>query len=167
MKIFRYFIFAAVICITGCSSSVRFTGEDRGGHNRKTHTEKTNPVSKRNNERNTLPDYETTNETILESKTGVASYYHGKFDGRVTASGEIYNQNDLTAAHISYPFNTIVRVTNLSNNRTVKVRINDRKPEMNGRLIDLSYAAAKELDIITNGIAEVKVDVISWGSDNK
>ena len=71
--------------------------------------------------------------------------------------------NDFTAAHGSYPFNTVVRVTNLSNKHCVKVRINDRKPEMNGRLIDLSYAAAKELNIITNGIAEVKIDVISWG----
>ena len=167
MKVFKYLIFAAVIYLTGCSSSVRFTGEDRQPHNRKTHPEKTNPVPKEGNEKNTPPDYETTNETVLESTTGVASYYHSKFDGRVTASGEIYNQNDLTAAHISYPFNTIVRVTNLSNKRSVKVRINDRKPDMNGRLIDLSYAAAKELDFIINGIAEVKIDVISWGDVSK
>ena len=71
---------------------------------------------------------------------------------------------EYTAAHISYPFNTIVRVTNLSNNREVVLRINDRKPDTNGRAIDLSLKAAHELRMISDGIVKVKIEVLEWGA---
>ncbi|HNM09031.1 MAG TPA: septal ring lytic transglycosylase RlpA family protein, partial [Chitinophagales bacterium] len=75
-------------------------------------------------------------------ETGIASYYHDKFVGRKTASGEIYSQDKMTAAHKSLPLGTWVKVTNLSNDSTVIVKINDRMPKSNGRSIDLTELAA-------------------------
>ncbi len=89
---------------------------------------------------------------------GVASWYGGKFHGRQTANGEIFNTNDLTAAHKELPFNTIVNVTNMANGSTVTVRINDRGPYVGDRVIDLSYAAAKALDMVRSGTADVLVE---------
>ncbi len=97
---------------------------------------------------------------------GLASYYHDKFHGRRTSSGERFNQNKLTAAHRKLLFNTIVRVTNLQNDRSVIVRINDRGPyKYKGRIIDLTLAAAKELKIDKKGLSLVKIEVI--GEDGK
>jgi len=90
---------------------------------------------------------------------GVASWYGGKFHGRLTANGETFNTHELTAAHKQLPFNTMVKVTNLSNGKTVEVRINDRGPFVEGRIIDLSYAAAVELDMISTGTAPILLQV--------
>lgn len=89
---------------------------------------------------------------------GIASWYGGKFHGRQTANGEIFDTNELTAAHKELPFNTIVTVTNISNGRSVEVRINDRGPYVGDRIIDLSYAAAKALDMVRDGTASVLVE---------
>ena len=89
---------------------------------------------------------------------GIASWYGGKFHGRRTASGEPYNMYDLTAAHRWLPFGTLVRVTNLRNHRSVVVRINDRGPFVKNRIIDLSYAAARALDMIKSGTAPVVLE---------
>lgn len=86
---------------------------------------------------------------------GTASWYGGKFHGRQTANGEIFDTNELTAAHKELPFNTIVDVTNIINGKTVTVRINDRGPYVGDRVIDLSYAAAKVLDMVRDGTANV------------
>lgn len=99
----------------------------------------------------------------LETSTTTASFYADEFNGKKTANGEIFDMNDLTAAHISYPFNTVCRVTNLKNQKSVIVRINDRKPNTNNRAIDLSLGAAKEIDMINDGLAEVKVEILDWG----
>jgi rare lipoprotein A len=99
----------------------------------------------------------------LETETGTASYYADEFNGKKTANGEIYNMNELTSAHPSYPFNTIVRVTNLANGKSVEVRINDRMPNYKNRIIDLSFAAAKKIDMISAGIQDVKIEVLEWG----
>ncbi|MGR8933017.1 MAG: septal ring lytic transglycosylase RlpA family protein [Gammaproteobacteria bacterium] len=96
-------------------------------------------------------------------KIGIASYYSDKFHGRRTASGERYNKNGLTAEHASLPFGTVLRVTNLKNNRSVKVRVNDRANRHNKRLVDLSKRAAKELGIIHAGLARVEIEVLSLG----
>ncbi len=90
-------------------------------------------------------------------QTGQASYYADKFNGRKTANGEIFDQDKLTAAHKTLPFGTIVKVTNLTNNKTVIVRINDRGPFVGGRIIDLSFAAAKKIDLINAGVVKVTV----------
>jgi rare lipoprotein A len=91
---------------------------------------------------------------------GLASWYGPKFHGRTTASGERYNMFDMTAAHKTLPFGTKVKITNLENGRKVHVRINDRGPFVKGRIIDLSYAAAKELDITRSGVVKVKLEVV-------
>lgn len=114
---------------------------------------------------NDSPDNDTRikNPNVLEVETGTASYYADEFDGKKTANGEIYDMNSLTAAHPTYPFNTLVKVTNLSNRKSVEVRINDRMPQFKGRILDLSLAAAKKIEMVNAGIQEVKVEVLKWG----
>jgi rare lipoprotein A len=92
--------------------------------------------------------------------TGIASFYGDEFRGRVTASGERFDPNKLTAAHPWYPFGTLVRVRNLANGKSVVVRINDRGPFKRGRIIDLSARAASELDMLVDGITKVFIEVI-------
>lgn len=93
-------------------------------------------------------------------QTGLASYYAHKFHGRKTASGERYNEKALTAAHPSLPFGTLVRVVNLRNKRAVTVRINDRGPFVKKRIIDVSYAAARKLKMVGQGVVPVRVILI-------
>lgn len=114
---------------------------------------------------NDSPDNDTRikNPNVLEVETGIASYYADEFDSKKTANGEIYDMNSLTAAHPTYPFNTLVKVTNLSNRKSVEVRINDRMPQFKGRILDLSLAAAKKIEMVNAGIQEVKVEVLKWG----
>jgi rare lipoprotein A len=94
-----------------------------------------------------------------QSQKGIASYYANKFHGRKTANGDIYNKRKLTAAHNGLPLGTKVRVTNLRNKRSIVVKINDRG-SFRRRLIDLSYAGAKKLGFIHQGLAKVRVTVI-------
>ena len=91
---------------------------------------------------------------------GIASFYADKFVGRTTANGEKYKHNKLTAAHKTLPFGTKVKVTNLSNKKSVVVVINDRGPFVKGRIIDLSKSAAKKLDFINEGITKVRIKVL-------
>ncbi len=99
------------------------------------------------------------------NKTGIASFYADKFEGRQTANGEIYYHVKRTAAHQTLPFGSIVKVTNLENNKYVVVRINDRGPFVDNRIIDLSKSAAKELDFIEKGLAKVRVELIASTDD--
>ena len=89
---------------------------------------------------------------------GEASWYGPGFDGEETASGEVFDQTDLTAAHPELPFGTEVTVTNLENGKEVTVEINDRGPYAKGRIIDLSKEAGRRLDIISGGTAEVRIE---------
>jgi rare lipoprotein A len=93
-------------------------------------------------------------------ETGVASFYGAKYHGRHAANGEIFNMNDLTAAHPTLKFGTKVKVTHLASQRAVVVRINDRGPFVKGRVIDLSQAAAAELQMLRAGLAEVKIEIV-------
>ena len=96
-------------------------------------------------------------QEVHGTETGLASFYSETYNGKKTANGEIYNSSDYTAAHKNLPFNTKVKVTNLSNGKTVKVRINDRGPFVAGRIIDLTRAAAKKIDMIGAGVVKVKI----------
>jgi rare lipoprotein A len=96
-------------------------------------------------------------------ETGYASWYGGKFHGRYTASGEIYDMNKLTAAHKTLPFGTMVKVINTENGKSIIVKINDRGPFVEGRIIDLSRAAAEKIGILKTGIAKVIVEIVSPG----
>ena len=92
------------------------------------------------------------------STVGIASRYSNRLAGRKTANGEIYDPKKLTAAHLKLPFGTRVKVTNLENNETVVVRINDRGPYVKGRIIDLSYAAARQIGMLKKGIVKVRIE---------
>jgi rare lipoprotein A len=93
-------------------------------------------------------------------QTGIASWYGREEQGRPTADGETFDRHEMTAASRKLPFNTIVRVTNENNNRSVQVRINDRGPWVNGRVLDLSEAAADTLDMKSSGTAPVKIQIV-------
>ncbi len=91
---------------------------------------------------------------------GLASWYGGKFHGRQTASGEVFDTNELTAAHKTLAFGTLVRVTHIADGRSVVVRINDRGPFVNGRIIDLSRAAADAIGLTARGVSRVRIEVV-------
>jgi len=95
---------------------------------------------------------------------GLASWYGVPYHGRRAANGEIYDMYKLTAAHRTLPFDTVVRVTNLRNGRQTEVRINDRGPFVENRIIDLSLAAARELDMVAMGVAQVRLELLAGPS---
>jgi len=105
-----------------------------------------------------------TPQTSSSPAVGIASFYASQYNGRKTASGERYDMNKMTAAHRTLPFGTRVRVTELSSNTSVVVRINDRGPFSRGRIIDLSLAAARRLGIVQKGSATVKLEPLSEGA---
>lgn len=94
---------------------------------------------------------------------GMASWYGEDFHGRPTSSGEIYDMYGLTAAHKLMPLGTVAKITNLDNGRSVVVKINDRGPFVDGRVIDLSYSAASEIDMVKEGVSKVEIKVLKWG----
>jgi rare lipoprotein A len=101
-------------------------------------------------------------QDLGDERYGIASFYSGKFYGRQTASKEKLNKTKLTAAHRTYPFNTLVEVTNLNNRKSIIVRINDRGPYKRGRIIDLTDAGAKKLRLNKIGLAKVKVKIVGF-----
>ena len=94
-------------------------------------------------------------------QTGKASYYHNKFEGQRTSSGEVFRQDSLTAAHKSLPFGTLLRVKNLKNDSIVIVKVNDRLSQKSGHVIDLSLKAAQQLNFVQNGITTVTIEKIN------
>ncbi len=106
--------------------------------------------------------YRVMNSSDGYSERGVASWYGKKFHGRLTSSREPYDMYEMTAAHKTLPLPTFVRVRNLSNNKSVVVRVNDRGPFAHNRIIDLSYAAALKLDMVTSGTSLVEVEAIGF-----
>ncbi|MBT3479207.1 MAG: septal ring lytic transglycosylase RlpA family protein [Candidatus Marinimicrobia bacterium] len=139
--------------VNGCSNSPRY---------------RTGPVKLSSSKTKKNPPALKTKSTVKHRKvmTGVSSFYAEDFHGKLTANGEVYDMYGVTAAHKTLPLNTIARVTNLENNKSLILRINDRGPYVKGRILDCSYGAAKKLDFVNNGTAKVKIEVIEWG-DNK
>lgn len=138
---------ALSVYMVGCSAAARFTG---GGPS---------PAAAGN------PAPTRFSGTVLLTEEGTASYYSTGFNGKRTASGEIFNKNAFTAAHREFPFGTLLRVTNLSNDKSVEVTVNDRGPFKKGRIIDLSEAAARAIGMIQTGTARVRIEVLKWGSN--
>ena len=99
-------------------------------------------------------------DSPIKPEFGIASWYGGRWIGRLTANGETYRQDDVTAAHKKLPFHTPVRVTDLKTGKSIIVRINNRGPFISGRIIDLSVVAAKQLGTYERGIAKVQVQVL-------
>lgn len=91
---------------------------------------------------------------------GIATYYGDEFHGKKTASGEVYNKYEFTCAHRKLPFGTKLKVTNMKNKKSVIVKVNDRGPWVKGRIVDLSYAAAKKIGMIADGLVKVKIEII-------
>ena len=106
--------------------------------------------------------YYPTRVSVGDSFSGVASWYGKDFHGKKTSNGEYYNMYDLTAAHKTLPMNTMVKVTNLNNNRALVVRVNDRGPFVKSRIIDLSYTAAHRLGVVGDGTAPVHLEVLGF-----
>lgn len=100
--------------------------------------------------------------SVGDTASGIASWYGPNFHGKKTSNGEIYNMHNMTAAHKTLPMNTIVKVTNLKNSRQVIVRINDRGPFVGDRVIDLSKAAATQIDMLSTGTAPVKMEIVGF-----
>jgi rare lipoprotein A len=143
------------ILMNGCTPYAKFTSEK---NTLETATPKINILELPNNNIQETQNLNTDEDVI---SVGRASYYSNKFQNRKTANGEKYDKNELTAAHRSLPFGSLIQVTNLKNNKSVVVRINDRGPHLKKRLLDLSRAAAEELDMIRSGVVEVEVCLLS------
>lgn len=122
--------------LASCSSAVKFTSSNSGKYSDNSDAE------------------------IVNVMYGKASYYGSEFDGRTTSSGETFSNREYSAAHKSLPFGTMVKVTNLGNNKFIIVKINDRGPFVAGRVIDLSRVAAEQIDMIKSGVVEVKIEVL-------
>lgn len=147
-------VIASAFYLIGCSAAARFTdtGRESGAS--------TGNISRPN----TAPSSFGKSQLTVE---GIASYYSLGFDKKKTASGEIFDKDALTAAHREFPFGTVLRVTNLSNGKNVMVTVNDRGPFDKSRIIDLSEAAAKEIGMIQDGTAKVRIEVLKWGQSSK
>lgn len=139
---------AIFLCVAGLGAAQGNSGSDHGRGSPQT---KPKPATK-----STLAK-----KRIRPFQVGTASWYGSYFHGKETASGEPYNMYDLTAAHPTLPLGTFVKVTNLRNGRTVVVRVNDRGPVVDGRIIDLSYGAARMLNLEHRGIQQVRLDLVS------
>ena len=98
---------------------------------------------------------------------GISSFYglNDGFDGELTANGEVYDKDGLSAAHKTLPLNSTIFVTNLSNGKSVKLKVNDRGPYIDGRILDCSYGAAKKLDFVNEGTTSVRIEVLKWGDN--
>ena len=142
---------AVFLCVAGLGAAQGNSGSD---HDRispvRHHKPKPAPKSTHANVKRARP-----------YQVGTASWYGSYFDGKETASGEPFDMYDLTAAHPTLPLGTMVKVTNLRNGRAVVVRVNDRGPVVEGRIIDLSYQAARELHLEHQGIQTVRLDLVS------
>ena len=155
-------IFLIIVIFASCSSSPRYGRSAPAKYKKVTSTasKKSKPKSKA-----IFIDPKTVNTNVKHKKrmVGISSFYAEDFHGKLTANGEIYDMYGLTAAHKTLPLNTVARVTNLENGKSLILRINDRGPYIQGRMLDCSYGAAKKLDFVQQGKTKVQVDVIEWG----
>ena len=155
-------ILLIIVIFASCSSSPRYGRSAPAKYKKATSTisKKSKPKSKA-----IFIDPKTVNTNVKHKKrmVGISSFYAEDFHGKLTANGEIYDMYGLTAAHKTLPLNTVARVTNLENGKSLILRINDRGPYIQGRMLDCSYGAAKKLDFVQQGKTKVQVDVIEWG----
>jgi rare lipoprotein A (peptidoglycan hydrolase) len=141
-----------IISLSACASAPRFTNRYH----------RNSEISNQEIERK---DYE--NSAVLETTEGTASFYADKYHGRITYSGVVYDMNGISAAHQTYQMGTILRVTNLENNKNVILEVNDRMPYHEDRIIDLSLGTAEELDFVNDGLVKVRIEVLKWGEGKK
>jgi rare lipoprotein A len=138
------------ILFIGCTSTPRFT----------TRSDRPDPSSEVSPPPTRSPE---SNGRVLLTLEGIASFYADQFHGRKTSNGEVFDMNGRTAAHRTFPFGTKILVTNLENNKTLIIRVNDRGPFHEDRIIDLSLGAAKDLGFEQKGTARVRLEIVEWG----
>jgi rare lipoprotein A len=146
----RGLVAVACLFMLGCSSSRRFADQ----------AEHSGTVKPSKGGQTVVPS----SGKVLLTLEGVVSYYAHDFHGKQTSNGETFDMNALTAAHRNFPFGTKVRVTNLDNKKSVVIRVNDRGPFVDGRIMDLSMGAAKEIDLIRTGTTKARLEVLEWGN---
>lgn len=152
-----WFLLIVLLNVTGCASKTRHIYSNKIINTKNMHKATMRPYEI-NGKR-----YYPTMVSVGDNFSGVASWYGEDFHGKKTSNGEIYNMYAQTAAHKILPMNTMVKVTNLLNNRSQIVRINDRGPFVKSRIIDLSYGVAKKLNIDKKGTAPVRIEVVGFG----
>jgi rare lipoprotein A len=164
LKVEIAFIAFLLVCMTFVSRCSTERRQQEGARERVPvrSTPLTAPVPEEDSRIPEIPSIRTSSvaEPIQQVDIGLASYYQDVFQGYPTASGEPYNPHKLTAAHQSYPFGTLIRVTNLDNGKHVIVRINDRGPNTPDRIIDLSGEAARILGAIEAGVTNVRLEIL-------
>jgi len=157
LALFRGSIIVVCSLLLACSSSPRFARN--GGGNNGSSSSREEPRGSTASSGTARPS----SGKVLLTLEGISSYYADAFHGKLTSNGETFNMNDVTAAHRTFPFGTKIKVTNLDNQRIVVVRVNDRGPYVDGRIIDLSLGAAKVIGLIQSGTARVRLEVLQWG----
>lgn len=156
-KVFSLWLcgFALVFGLTGCVPIRQYVG---GGHSAHSDPGTTGPTEFENPDDFKNPG----KDAWKDEMEGIASWYGEEFNGRLTASGEVYDMYKMTAAHKTLPLGTMVRVTNEDNGKTIEVKINDRGPYVKGRIIDLSKTAGRAIGMREAGTARVKLEVVRW-----
>ena len=145
VQIFLLLALGPPVLGTGCVSRPRY---------------RTTPSSKSSAEKPKTEQQKPSISTRGAYQVGLSSYYAHDFHGKPTASGEIYDMNGLSAAHRELPLGTLIRVTHLGNGRSVDVKVNDRGPFIRGRILDLSLGAARKLDMVQEGVAKIKIEIL-------
>lgn len=152
VAVVRLLVASVCAVLLSCSPSPRFIRGGEGGSAPPDRDTSARPVTER-----------PSSGKVLLTLEGVASYYADAFHGKLTSNGETFDMHALTAAHRTFPFGTKVRVTNLGNGKSVVVRVNDRGPFVDGRIIDLALGAAKAIDMVQTGTGRVRLEVLEWG----
>jgi rare lipoprotein A len=158
-SVFIFIIFFFILILQGCLPSVRFAVDKDRYETKEAVNKPTEHIYEVNPEK-------MSSGKVLYTEEGIASYYSYEFHGRKTANGEIFDKDKPSGAHRTLPLGTIARITNLKNGKKMVIRINDRGPFKSGRMIDVSYAAAEQLDFVKEGTAQVRIEVLEYG-DNK
>ena len=150
-------VFIGLLCVD-CTSAPRY----KSGNSPITTVKKKDKKKSSTKNRDKQSKTPTFNKSKMVYK-GLSSYYGPKFHGKLTANGEIFDMYGVTAAHKEFPFNTVTRVTNENNGKSLIIRINDRGPYIDGRILDCSFGAAKKLGFVSEGTAKVKIEILEWG----
>jgi rare lipoprotein A len=163
-----FFVVLVALCFSGCATREYFSSSTKPSAPKSFDTNgkiNNSPNMHRATMRPYTIDgktYQPTMVSVGDTFSGIASWYGKDFHGKKTSNGEIYDMNDMTAAHKTFPMNTMLKVTNLKTSKSVVVRVNDRGPFVGTRIIDLSYLAATRLDLVAKGTGPVGLEVIGF-----
>ena len=161
-------IFYSFICLVifSCVASPRYSANPNTKSSSSKKSKAVTNTSKSSSNSNRRYSSKSNSKIRNDVITGISSWYGPNFHGKLTANGEVFDQYGVTAAHKTLPLGTVARVTNLDNNKSVILRINDRGPYVGDRILDCSYGAAKKLGFIAQGTTKVRIELIEVG-DNK